>query len=87
MAVALLTTLYGVLFANLIALPIADKLMEKSAQDKSLRSLVIECVFQIQQKQNPTRMIEILEAHLPEKQRRSGSNDSYTDGSSKKSSR
>ncbi|MCW9035873.1 MAG: MotA/TolQ/ExbB proton channel family protein [Alphaproteobacteria bacterium] len=87
MAVALLTTLYGVLFANLIALPIADKLMEKSAQDKGLRSLVIECVFQIQQKQNPTTMIEILEAHLPEKQRRSGANDSYTDGSGKKSSR
>ena len=33
MAVALLTTLYGVLVANLIALPIADKLEDKSARD------------------------------------------------------
>jgi len=80
MAVALLTTLYGVLFANLLALPIADKLKEKSIQDKSLRSLIIECVFQIQQKQNPMTMIEILEGHLPEKQRGKAASNSYTAG-------
>lgn len=78
MAVALLTTLYGVLIANLIALPIADKLESKSSEDKALRSLIIECVFQIQQMQNPTAMLEILEPHLPEKQRTAGTNDSYT---------
>ncbi|MDV7341124.1 MotA/TolQ/ExbB proton channel family protein [Terasakiella sp. A23] len=80
MAVALLTTLYGVLIANLIALPIADKLESKSAEDKALRSLVIECVFQIQQMQNPTAMLEILEPHLPEKQRGAANQDSYTAG-------
>ena len=78
MAVALLTTLYGVLIANLIALPIADKLESKSSEDKALRSLIIECVFQIQQMQNPTAMLEILEPHLPEKQRTAGTSDSYT---------
>ena len=51
MAVALLTTLYGVLLANLIALPIADKLEDKAGREKLLRSLIIECVFQIQQLQ------------------------------------
>ncbi|WP_417819456.1 motility protein A [Terasakiella sp.] len=80
MAVALLTTLYGVLIANLIALPIADKLESKSAEDKALRSLIIECVFQIQQMQNPTAMLEILEPHLPEKQRQMGTGGSYTAG-------
>lgn len=80
MAVALLTTLYGVLIANLIALPIADKLESKSAAERSLRSLVIECVFQIQQRTNPTEMIEVLEIHLPEKQRRQGAPDTYTAG-------
>ena len=78
MAVALLTTLYGVLIANLIALPIADKLEAKSQQERGIRSLIIECVFQIQQKQNPTEMMEILEAYLPEKQRRIGSTNSWT---------
>jgi chemotaxis protein MotA len=80
MAVALLTTLYGVLIANLIALPIADKLESKSNEDKALRSLIIECVFQIQQMQNPTAMLEILEPHLPEKQRQVGGGNSYTAG-------
>lgn len=77
MAVALLTTLYGVLIANLIAIPIADKLDDKRQREVALRSLIIECVFQIQQQQNPTAMMEILEAYLPEKQR-AGNKDSYT---------
>lgn len=80
MAVALLTTLYGVLIANLIAIPIADKLDDKRAREVALRSLIIECVFQIREQQNPTAMMEILEAYLPEKQRQVGSKDSYTGG-------
>lgn len=78
MAVALLTTLYGVLIANLIALPIADKLERKVEEDRANRALIIECVFQIQQKQNPTAMQEILEPYLPEKQRAPWSKDTYT---------
>jgi len=88
MAVAMLTTLYGVLMANLIALPIADKLESKSSEDKALRSLIIECVFQIQQMQNPTAMLEILEPHLPEKQRQGAANaGAYTAGRDSKGSR
>ncbi len=78
MAVALLTTLYGVLFANLIALPIADKLEDKSAREKTLRALIIECVFQIQQLRNPTEVREVLEPYLPEKQRSAGAGDTWT---------
>ena len=81
MAVALLTTLYGVLVANLIALPIADKLEDKSAREKTLRALIIECIFQVQHLQNPPAVREILDPFLPEKQRERGSNDSYTGGS------
>ncbi|MDP6573820.1 MAG: MotA/TolQ/ExbB proton channel family protein [Rhodospirillales bacterium] len=84
MAVALLTTLYGVLIANLIALPIADKLQAKSAKEREHRSLIIECVFQIQQLQNPTSMRDILEPYLPEKQRQVGAKDSYTGGGERK---
>jgi chemotaxis protein MotA len=81
MAIALLTTLYGVLIANLIALPIADKLEDKSARAKNLRALIIECIFQVQQMQNPTAVREILEPFLPEKRREGASSDSYTTGS------
>ena len=77
MAVAMLTTLYGVLIANLIALPIADKLEAKSELEKTTRSLIIECVFQIQQMTNPTEMEEVLEPFLPEKRRPAGK-ESYT---------
>lgn len=85
MAVALLTTLYGVLIANMIAIPIADKLDDKRQREMEIRSLIIECIFQIQQQQNPTAMMEILEAYLPEKQRKPGTKDGYTGGSGRAS--
>jgi len=69
MAVALLTTLYGVLIANLIALPIADKLLTKTQQERENRLLIMESIAQIHSKQNPTIVIEILESYLPEKLR------------------
>ena len=80
MAIALLATLYGVMIANLVALPIADKLEAKGEQEKMLRGLIIECVFQIQKLQNPTSMREILETFLPEKQRAPWAKDAYTSG-------
>jgi chemotaxis protein MotA len=69
MAVALLTTLYGVLIAHLIALPISEKLHAKSEQERENKLLIIEGVVQIRERQNPTVMVEILESYLPEKQR------------------
>ncbi len=80
MAVALLTTLYGILIAQLVALPIADKLEAKSRSERATRSLIIECVFQIQQRQNPTAMRDVLEPFLPEKQRQIGAHESWTGG-------
>ena len=87
MAIALLTTLYGVLMANLIALTIADKLEDKSEREKTLRALIIECIFQVQQMANPTAAREILEPFLPEKQRERGGGNSYTTGSKDSSDR
>ncbi|OHC73731.1 MAG: hypothetical protein A3G18_11660 [Rhodospirillales bacterium RIFCSPLOWO2_12_FULL_58_28] len=78
MSIAMLTTLYGVFIAYMIALPIADKLEAKSQQERANRALIIECVFQIQQKQNPTAMLEILEPFLPEKQRVPWAKNSWT---------
>ena len=43
MAVALLTTLYGVLIANLIALPLSDKLKMKTEHSGHTRSVITMC--------------------------------------------
>lgn len=69
MAVALLTTLYGALIANLVALPIADKLAAKVQVEYLTRTLVIEGTLHIQSKTNPDVMAEFLSAYLPESQR------------------
>lgn len=72
MAVALLTTLYGVLIAHLVALPISEKLRAKSEQERENRLLIIEGIVQIHGRQNPSVLVEVLEAFLPEKQRLGG---------------
>jgi chemotaxis protein MotA len=69
MAIALLTTLYGALISNLVALPIADKLASKAQLEYVLRTLVIEGTLHIQNKTNPDIMLEFLSAYLPENQR------------------
>ena len=65
MALALLTTLYGALFANLIALPIADKLGMRCDQEHINKSLIIESVLNVQRGENPHRMDTLLETFIP----------------------
>ena len=65
MAVAMLTTLYGVLIAQLIAYPISEKLLSKISRQQELRELLLECIIQIQGLQNPTTLFDILEPYLP----------------------
>jgi len=69
MAVALLTTLYGALIANLVALPIADKIAVKIEQETLNKSLIAESIHFIQKGLNPRIMNEMLEAFLPHKRR------------------
>lgn len=69
MAVALLTTLYGALFANLIALPIADKLKSRTDQEYVNNSLIVECVLGILQGVNPRILEQLLESYLPSSKR------------------
>ena len=65
MAVALLTTFYGAVIANTIALPIADKLSHRSNEERLNKSMILESVSAIQEGLNP-RMIEgLLNAYLP----------------------
>ena len=69
MAVALLTTLYGALLANLIALPLADKLGTRSAEELRLKSIVIRGVMAIQSGDNPRVVEQKLKTFLPCKMR------------------
>jgi len=65
MAVALLTTLYGSVIANLIALPISDKLKYRNAKEEKLQNLIVEALLGIQKGENPKILKEFLLTYLP----------------------
>ncbi|WP_435102247.1 flagellar motor protein PomA [Arhodomonas sp. AD133] len=69
MAVALLTTLYGAVIANAIALPLADKLAARNSEDRLNRTLVLEGLISIQEGLNPRVIEELLKTYLPTNQR------------------
>jgi chemotaxis protein MotA len=69
MAVALLTTLYGAMIANMLAIPIADKLALRSVEEKLSKSLIIDAVLAIQDGQNPRVIQDMLKSYLPESKR------------------
>lgn len=69
MAVALLTTLYGAIIANAVALPIADKLKKISEEEKLNKSLILESISSIQAGINPKVVEQILLTFLPESKR------------------
>jgi len=67
MSVALLTTLYGAMVANLIALPIAGKLEQRTNEEVALRKMVLEGVLAIQEGNSPRVVQEKLRSSLPPK--------------------
>lgn len=69
MAVALLTTLYGAIIANAIALPIAEKLKSIGNAERLNKLLVLESVAGIQQGVNPRVLQQQLSSFLPEEKR------------------
>ncbi len=66
MAVALLTTLYGTILANLVFQPIAGKLENKTDQEMFMKQVIIEGVIGVQSGQNPKILEEKLSAFLSE---------------------
>ncbi|UGA55463.1 flagellar motor protein PomA [Vibrio sp. DW001] len=69
MAVALLTTLYGAVLANMVFFPIADKLSLRREQEKLNRRLIMDGVLAIQDGQNPRVIDSYLKNYLNEKRR------------------
>ncbi len=69
MAAALLTTLYGALLANVVFLPMADKLALRSAEEAIAKTIVIHGVMSIQSGDNPRTVESKLITFLPPAQR------------------
>lgn len=69
MAVALLTTLYGAIMANMVGIPIADKLKLRDQEEKIAKTLVIDGLLGIQAGQNPRVIEQVLHGYLAESKR------------------
>ncbi len=69
MAVALLTTLYGALMANLFCIPLADKLAMRSDEELKSKTLIVEAALAINQGLTPALMEESLKVFLAPKER------------------
>ncbi|GAA3568315.1 MULTISPECIES: motility protein A [Marinobacter] len=68
MAIALLTTLYGAFLAQLIALPLADKLQLKAEDEQRNQLLIATSMRSIMRGENPRVMTELLSSFVaPEK--------------------
>lgn len=65
MAVALLTTLYGAIIANVFATPIAEKLAFSSQLERTNRMLIMETIGGIQEGMNPRVLEQLLCTYLP----------------------
>lgn len=70
MAVALITTFYGSLLANLLFIPIANKLKLKSREEILRKEIMVEGLLSIQAGENPRIIEEKLKAFLPPKARK-----------------
>jgi chemotaxis protein MotA len=69
MAVALLTTLYGALLANVVFLPLASKLERNSATELLVNQIYILGSTSIGRQENPRRLELVLNTILPASQR------------------
>jgi len=65
MAVALLTTMYGAILANVVFLPLADKRASRSAEEVLLTPIIIKGVMSIQSGDNPRIVEQKLKTFLP----------------------
>lgn len=68
MGVALITTFYGCILANLVFMPIAKKLRIRNDEEVLYRQIIIEGVLGIQAGDNPKILQERLVSYLEQKQ-------------------
>jgi chemotaxis protein MotA len=71
MATALIATFYGLIFANLVLIPISEKLGTLSAADRIMRLIIKDGMLMIVEKKHPTYIEEYLKSFLAPGQRNS----------------
>lgn len=69
MALALITTMYGSIFANLLFIPIMNKLEDRDKAESVVREIMIEGILSIQSGDNPRILEQKLVSFLPPDQR------------------
>lgn len=69
MALALLTTFYGAVLANLVFNPMAGKFRARSREEVLIRSMIVEGIMSISRGENPRILEEKLNSYLPPRER------------------
>jgi chemotaxis protein MotA len=65
MAIALLTTFYGAILANMVFTPLASKLERNSADETLINTLYVMAAASIGRQENPRRLEMLLNTVLP----------------------
>ena len=71
LAISLLATLYGAMVANMLTLPIADKLNLRMTEEARLNAMLIDAISAIQNGTNPRVIETLLTSYLPPAKRKS----------------
>lgn len=69
MATALVATFYGLACANLALIPLAERLMEVSSEDITMREIIKDGILMVQEKKHPQYIEEYLKSFLAPKLR------------------
>jgi len=69
MAIALVATFWGIAFANLVLLPLADFYQKLTVDDYNMRCVVVEGLMMMKRKESSIVVIEKLNSHLPLRER------------------
>ena len=71
MAIALLTTFYGAILANIVCLPISGKLRTRSREEVLTKEMAIQGIVSLSNGDNPRILEQKLQAFIPPNQRES----------------
>ena len=64
MSIGLIGTLYGIALANLVFIPIAENLTERTREEMALRRMIVEGALMLKSQSNPVAMREGLNSYL-----------------------
>lgn len=69
MSIGLVGTLYGIALANMVFIPIAENLTERTKEEMAVRRMIVEGAVMLKQRVNPMHMRESLNSFLLPKDR------------------